>query len=147
MATLAANKPRTWELGELNDLPVIATDIIYEGAAVGDNGSGYMRPLVSGDPFRGFALKKADNAAGAAGDIKVHLQTEGRAPLPVAGASALTDVGKAVYATDDDTFTLTAGGSRIGYVKRWVESTTCIVQFKDQQLAEAELNDIVLARG
>ena len=61
MATLTANKARSWELGDHNDLPVIASDIIYQGAAVGDNGSGYMRPLSSGDPFRGFAHEKADN--------------------------------------------------------------------------------------
>jgi hypothetical protein len=35
MTTLAANSPRSYELGTRNEIPVIASDIIYEGAAVG----------------------------------------------------------------------------------------------------------------
>ena len=55
MTTLSANNPMTTVPGSLNHLPVIASDIIYEGAAVGDNGAGYVRPLSGGDAFRGFA--------------------------------------------------------------------------------------------
>ena len=73
MTTLAVNKPRVYELGDINEFPVIASDIIYEGAAVGDNGSGYARPLVAGDPFRGFAERNADNSAGNAGTINVRV--------------------------------------------------------------------------
>ncbi|NCS83375.1 MAG: cytoplasmic protein, partial [Cyanobacteria bacterium] len=58
MTTLAKDQSRDFQQGEINDTPVIATDIIYEGAAVGDNGSGYARPLVAGDPFLGFAACK-----------------------------------------------------------------------------------------
>ena len=35
MTTLAADTPRDMELGDRNEFPVIASDIIYEGAAVG----------------------------------------------------------------------------------------------------------------
>ena len=41
MATATADTARPLELGDLNDLPVIAADIIYEGSAVGDTASGY----------------------------------------------------------------------------------------------------------
>lgn len=41
MTTLASDVQRPFELGTINEVPVIAGDIIYEGAAVGDNGSGY----------------------------------------------------------------------------------------------------------
>src|SRR5574337_168915 len=68
MTTLAASKARDFILGDHNDLPVIAADIIYEGAAVGENGAGYFRPLVAADPFAGFAQSTVDNSAGAAGD-------------------------------------------------------------------------------
>src|SRR5687768_863678 len=65
MTTLAANKQRAYELGPRNMLPVIAADIIYEGAAVGAvAGTGHARPLVAGDSFSGFAVAKADNSAG-----------------------------------------------------------------------------------
>lgn len=129
MTTLATDKPRAFELGEQNDLPVIAADIIYEGAAVGDNGSGYARPLVAGDPFRGFAVVKADNAAGSAGDVLVKVRQKGQIELAI-GSLAITDVGKAVYASDDDTFTLTAtSNSYVGRVKRFVSTGVGVVEF------------------
>ena len=63
MTTLAANSPRAYQLAEREDYPVIATDIIYEGAAVGENASGYARPLAAGDAFLGFAIRQADIGA------------------------------------------------------------------------------------
>lgn len=131
MTTLAKDTPRDYQLGEKEDYPVIASDIIYEGAAVGENASGYARPLVALDPFLGFAERKADNSAGAAGDINVTVKTRGRVRLTVAGATAITANDRpAVYASDDGTFTLTStGNTKIGYVSRWIASTDCIVEF------------------
>jgi len=129
MTTLAKDNARPYELGTINELPVIAADIIYEGAAVGDNGSGYARPLVAGDPFRGFAETNQDNSTGAAGDKRVRLRTHGKVYLPITSL-AITDVGKSVYASDDDTFTLTAtGNSYIGRVARWEAAGYGIVDF------------------
>jgi hypothetical protein len=129
MTTLAKNVARPLELGDLNDVGVIATDIIYEGAAVGDNGSGYARPLVAGDPFLGFAQAKADNSAGAAGAVNVTVKSKGRVQLAV-GSLAITDVGKTVYASDDDTFTLTAStNSAVGRVVRFVSTGVGVVEF------------------
>lgn len=129
MTTLSIDKPRDFVLGEHNHLPVIAADIIYEGAAVGDNGAGYARPLTAGDPFRGFAQQRADNASGAAGDINVWVRQKGRVVLAI-GSLAITDVGKPVYASDDDTFTLTAStNSFIGRVVRWVSTGYGEVEF------------------
>jgi hypothetical protein len=129
MGTLAADTPRIYELGEFNDFPVIATDIIYEGAAVGDNGSGYARPLVGGDPFRGFATQQADNSTGSAGDKYVHVRAKGKIQLSVSSL-AITDVGRPVYATDDATFTLEgAGATLIGHVTRFVSTGVGIVEF------------------
>jgi len=131
MTTLAANKPRGYELGEFNEIPVIAADIIYEGAAVGDNGSGLARPLVALDPFMGFAQRKADNSGGAASAIKVQVRTKGLIELTVVGASSAADVGEAVYASDDDTFTLTStNNTPVGKVHRHVSGTTCVVYFE-----------------
>jgi len=130
MTTLALNKPRAFETGDFNDLPVVATDIIYEGAAVGENGSGYFRPLVAGDNFAGFAVAKADNSAGAAGAINVKVQQVGRIELEVTGVTAVTDEGSTVYASDDNTFTLSStSNSAIGKIIRWISSTKCIVAF------------------
>lgn len=130
MATLATDTARDYELGDVNELPVITSDIIYEGAAVGDNGSGYARPLVAGDPFRGFAEAKADNALGSAGDVTIRVLARGKVRL-VIGALAITDVGKPVYASDDNTFVLTqSSNSHIGRVHRYVASGIAIVSFE-----------------
>lgn len=133
--TLAADVARPFEQGERNHMGVIAADIIYEGAAVGDNGSGYARPLVAGDPFRGFAVEKADNSAGLVNAVKVWLRQVGRVELSISGL-AVTDVGKPVYASDDATFTLTAtSNSYIGRVIRYVSSGVGVVEFDASKAA------------
>lgn len=139
MTTLAADSPRDYQLGELEEYPVIAADIIYEGAAVGENASGYSRPLVAGDVFQGFAERKVDNSAGAAGAKRVTVKTRGRVKLNISGIAITANDRAAVYASDDDTFTLTAGAnSLIGYVSRWVSTGVAIVEF-DAALARAAL--------
>lgn len=133
MATLAQDKPRSFAVSEAldqNEIPAVATDIIYEGAAVGDS-SGNARPLVGGDAFIGFCRERCDNSAGAAGAKKVKLIERGKIQLSVTGVSSSDNIGATVYATDDDTFTLTASGaSSIGKVARWITGTTCIVFFE-----------------
>lgn len=128
--TLAANKPRAFELGERNHLLVIASDIIYEGAAVGlVDASGHARPLNAADRFVGFAVAKADNSAGAAAAISVEVVKSGQIELTVSGV-VITDVGQPVYATDDDTFTMNpVGGVFIGFVKRFVSTGVATVEF------------------
>jgi len=130
MTTLAANKTRAYELGRANSRLVIAADIIYEGAAVGVvGGGGHARPLAAGDVFDGFAERKADNAAGAAAAIAVDTIKVGQIQLTVAGV-VITDVGQPVYATDDDTFTMSpVGASFIGFVKRFVSTGVAVVEF------------------
>lgn len=130
MTTLASNKARDYELGERNSFPVIASDIIYEGAAVGIvQGTGHARPLAAGDSFGGFAVAKADNSAGAAAAINVETVECGEISLAVSGA-VITDMRQPVYATDDDTFVFSpVGGVFIGFVKRFVSSGVVIVDF------------------
>ncbi len=130
MTTLATNKPRAYELGERNHLPVIAADIIYEGAAVGIVvGTGLAQPLAAANLFAGFAVAKADNSAGSASAINVEVAKSGQVQLSVSGA-VITDIGQPVYATDDDTFVFSpVGGVFIGFVKRFVSSGVVIVEF------------------
>ena len=129
MATLTANEIRTWSLGDHNELPIIADDIIYRGAAVGDNAAGYNRPLAAADEFRGFALEKCDNTGGSAGDLNVKVLVRGKVQLAV-GSLAITNVGDPVYASDDNTFTLVAtSNSYIGRVHRFISTGVGIVAF------------------
>lgn len=139
MTTLAADLPREYQLGDHEEYPVIAADIIYEGAAVGENGSGYSRPLVAGDPFQGFCQEHVDNSAGSAGDKRVRVRSRGRIVLPIASIAITANDRPAVYASDDNAFTLTASSnSLIGYVSRWVSTGVAVVEF-DAALVKAAL--------
>ena len=139
MATLTKNTPRVYEVSTWSEYPVIASDIIFEGAAVGENTAGYSRPLEAGDVFQGFAKEKADNSTGAAGAINVTVRTKGKIQANITGVAITANDRPAVYMSDDDTFTLTAtSNSLIGYVSRWVSSGVVIVEF-DAALVKAAL--------
>ena len=130
MTTLAVDTPRDMEIGERNEFPVIASEIIYEGAAVGMVlSTGHARPLTSSDRFVGFAEKQADNSSGDAADINVRVVKKGAAVLAVTGA-VITDINLPVYATDDNAFSfLKTGGVFIGMSRRYVSSGYMVVEF------------------
>jgi hypothetical protein len=130
MTTLAADALRAFEIGDVEEYPVIASDIIYGHAAVGlVDGTGHARPLVAGDSFAGFAEKRADNSAGAATAKNVRVAKRGKIVLAVTGA-VITDVGQPVYASDDDTFSFSpVGGSFVGFVERFESSGVAVVAF------------------
>jgi len=130
MTTLAANSPRDFEIGDRNEFPVIAAEIIYEGAAVGlVLASGHAQPLTSADKFVGFAEKKADNSSGAAAAINVRTIKKGAVKLAISGA-VITDINLPVYAQDDNTFSFVkTSGVFIGFSRRFVSSGYMIVEF------------------
>jgi len=137
MTTLAVDTPRDYVLGELNDIPIIADEIIYEGAAVGIvAGTGHARPLVSGDYFAGFAQTKCDNSGGAAAAKNVRVIRKGRAYLAVTSV-AITDIGAFVFASDDNTFVLTTSPAEsvIGKVTRFISSGYAEVAFEAHHYA------------
>lgn len=117
MTTLAVDTPRTrheTNLDVYDQVEAVGSDIIFQGAAVGADSSGFAGPLLTAGAtiFLGIALAQCDNSAGASGDKRVELLREGLVRLTIAGATR-ADVLKSVYATDDDTFTLTKSGSAI----------------------------------
>lgn len=90
---------------------VAASLKIPQNGLVFRNSAGYAVNIVASgaNPLLGLAAKEADNTAGAAGDIKVELWTEGVFTLGFAGATlTIADVGKKVFATDNDTLSLTS---------------------------------------
>jgi hypothetical protein len=120
---LTRNRNRPYETDDNNGLPLQPGARVYEGAAMGSTSSG-VRPLVLGDPFAGFAV-----AASTPQDTACRVRTRGQVLLNVAGVVAASDFGKLVYATDDDTFTLTPGQSVVGRVMRHVSGSLALVQF------------------
>ena len=128
--TLAANAYRIKVIGNVNEFAVIASDIIYESAAVGlVDASGHARPLTSADKFVGFAESKADNSTGSAAGINVRVLARGVVKLAVTGA-VITDIGQPVYATDDNAFQFSpVSAVYIGKIIRFVSSGVVEVQF------------------
>jgi hypothetical protein len=129
--TLAANTRQKFFSGDTALYPVEAEAEIFEGAAVGDNGSGYIEPLTAGKSFRGFAKEYALGTA-TNGETKVLVQRRGALTLAISSL-AIDDVGKTVYASDDGTFTLSAQGTtantKIGRVIQFVSTGYGIVEF------------------
>jgi hypothetical protein len=127
MSQLQANTPLTYEVGDLNAVPVKGSSEIFLGSAVGIT-SGFGRQLVAGDIFGGFAEQHINNT-GADGALAVPVKRRGQVQLAIS-ALAVTDVGKPVYASDGATFTLTQStNTRVGYVVRWVSTGVGIVCF------------------
>lgn len=115
----SANETLKIKTGNTIGFPVKASTHIYQHTCVGDDGNGYARALVAGDPFLGFAMKEADNSSGAAGDVEVQVRRDIVVKMAISSL-AITDRGKDVYATADNAYSLTQGtNTRIGYVEEW----------------------------
>lgn len=129
---LSVDTPRTYGLGDINELPVLTAVTVYEGSAISTvDASGYARPLIATDVnFQGFAISAIDNTSGASGDVNVRVRTCGKIKLSVTSA-VITSVGDLVYASDDGTFDLTTTTApTVGKVARFVSAGVCIVDFE-----------------
>lgn len=130
---LIKDEKRPFEVNEdrlLDDIPVLAAAILFEGSAVGENVStGFARALVSGDTFLGFAVAGADATGLASGVLDVRVQKKGALRLAVA-ATTVANLGDTVDATDDGTFVVGGGGSPIGKITRFISAGLCIVRFE-----------------
>jgi predicted RecA/RadA family phage recombinase len=93
---------------ELRALPVKNGAHIYKGAFVGLSG-GYAQPLAAGDPFAGVAYEEVNNT-GTDGAKSVRVYTCGDFEHTLASASRASN-GAVVYASADDTITLTQGSN------------------------------------
>lgn len=121
---------RSYDLGGTGFYPVAAGATVDTGSAVGLTSSGYARKLQPGDSFLGFAILPANNSGGQAGEINLKVRRRGRIRLPVSGAGPSTPRGTSVFATDDDTFTLSSSGSvYIGTLAQHVSGSDWMVNF------------------
>lgn len=139
MTTLAADALRVTEIGDIQEYPMIAADIIYAGAAVGlVDATGNAQPLTASNRFVGFAEQRVDNSAGAAAAKTVRVVACGKIQLTISGVEKQDVVVQSpVYASDDDTFSLNpADGAFIGFVSRYVTTDTAIVAFDVERLSD-----------
>ena len=133
MTQLGANLQRSYVLGDDVEYPA-STGAVYEGSAAGLT-SGYARQLTAGDRFVGFVTRGcASSSANGTNVIKV--RRRGRLILPVSGV-AITDVHNPVYASDGNTFTLTAGSNTlIGHIVAKVGTDLADVEFNAEAAVE-----------
>jgi hypothetical protein len=148
---LSADTPRTYGSGVqpvFVSLPCTSNVTIYEGSAVGETTTaGTVKALATSDTiFWGFAHEQVVNPSG--GTKRCKIRAQGIIRIPVTGASAVTDNGVSVFASDDGTFSLTSTTTtpKIGRVVRWVGtdnggsgSTVCDVFFQANFLRVAEV--------
>jgi len=108
-----------------------AVDIIYKGALCKNNAAGYLAPCATeaGATFAGVAYEYVDNSAGSAGTKECRVITEGVFLLTGAGL-AQGDVGDMVYASDDQTITITEGANLqpVGKIVEFVSATSVWVE-------------------
>lgn len=127
MALTANREAQRYVDQELRSYAVAAAAHVYKGAFVGLSG-GYARGLVAADTFVGIAYEEADNSSGADGDKSVRVYTMGDFQLPLSGA-AITDIGADLYASDDETLTLTStGNSLVGKVVGFISSGVIVAR-------------------
>ena len=126
-ATNALNlSVREVEKKRRRSLPMTVNTFVYGGSFVGVvAATGAARPLVAGDVFAGLALRNFDNTTAAPFPQDL-CETEAglEALLTVTGLNAATQLNALVYASDDQTPTLTAqSNSLIGIINEIVNVT------------------------
>lgn len=105
----SADIRRKWRNGDSYGYPVLAGVRLFGGALMGVTAAGAAVPAGHANAVAlvGFVEQSIDNTGGATGDQMAHA-LKGVTAIPLAGA-AYADIGKTVYASADDTFTLVAG--------------------------------------
>lgn len=149
MAAASDLIPRTIRGSKTYSVKVKNAVTIYFGTFVAmELSSGFAIPWTgaAGELLLGRALATADPTTAAAGtqgafvlgatgstpvpEITVAAESEILQKVSVTGATAITDLGKSVYASDDNVLTLTRptrGGNPVGVVLRYISSTDCDV--------------------
>lgn len=123
-------------LGVIIKYPVAASTAIYRGGLVGLDTSGYLTryapqtvgtTVVGGIRLMGWALEAVASQT-SAGDKNCSVRVGGRFQYTVASTS-IADVGKPVYASDDQTLTLSAlGNDYVGWIDSFVSVDDVVIQ-------------------
>jgi hypothetical protein len=131
---LSADAPRDF-LESLNggfvvEIGILASEVIYRGAACSVDSSGYLNALQVDEAFVGIAIEqKTGTATSGAETCKV--QVGGVVEVPISGVT-IAAVGVGCFATDDGTFTLAnTNAESIGRIIHVPATGTCWVKLKD----------------
>lgn len=131
--------------GFLFNYPVAADAVIYQGAIVALNSSGYARPAgtATGLIAVGIARESVDATGLSSGDVSVEVEEMIAECQNSAGGDEITiaEIGDACYLVDDCTVAKTSGGgtrSIAGYVRK-IESGKVFVEFANTQAFDGDL--------
>lgn len=124
MAALTADRATQKRQGVIDEVGVAASTKIYAGSLVCRNTSGYAVPAAnsSGLVFAGVAQEYVDNSAGANDAVSVEVEKKGWHRFASSGL-AITDLGRKLYISDDQTVTLTPGNVYCGRLVAWISAT------------------------
>lgn len=142
MAALSANTQRDLRSSRTASFQIKNTSQLYVGSLVAIDSVGYAIPYTgaAGERLMGRALPTpraddlgkqllGDTAAVPIPEVTVAVSGEIWEQATVTGVASIADIGKVVYASNDNDLTLTrpARGEAVGIVTRWHTSTTCDV--------------------
>lgn len=134
MPALTADRKSKHTTSDDLTLPVAADTVIYSGALVGMNTSGFAVPggTNATDVIVGFNFgERVDNTGGAAGAVDVDIK-KGIAIFANSGANALTragHLGDPCYAEDDQTVGSSATGNPVAGTVHQVDADGVWVKF------------------
>jgi len=116
MALTANREVNRYVDQELRSYPVKGSTHIYKGSLVGLDANGYTRPLSAGDQAVGLAYEEMNNSTATDGKVDIRVFTQGDFVHALQGA-ARSNIGDAVYASDEETLTFTStNNSLVGVV-------------------------------
>ncbi|MHA1170063.1 MAG: hypothetical protein ACTSRU_19715 [Candidatus Hodarchaeales archaeon] len=137
MTALTGDIERKEKEGKLLAYPVVAADTIYQGALVKINASGYLAPCAAeaSVPFAGVAYERVSNESGANGDKLCRVESKGAHVLVGSGFSQ-ADLGKEVYASDDNTISTVQGANEqaVGVIVEFISATSVRVKIDNHAL-------------
>ena len=125
MTALTAAYEAERQDGEIVDVPVKATAVIYKGGLVVDKGTGYAEAGDdgSGYTFLGVAVESATGGS-ADGSVTVRVYKTGSYKYTLAGGATQTNLGNLVYVSDDQTVgTSSTNSIACGYIVKVVDTT------------------------
>lgn len=110
MANQTAHRDYKRQDGKSIAYKAAAVGPLYIGSLIALNAAGYAKKAAdtAAEKFVGVLRYAVDNSAGAAGDKDAIVWAEGAVELAFSGTATIADVGKQVYAVDDQTVALAA---------------------------------------
>lgn len=150
MSLSANSKPRTQVQPARLQYGITSGAIeIFEGALLNFSSGGYVKKASNthGEKFAGIALEHknlaaADNTAGGTFTVEVIPAGSGElVELTITSTITILDVGKRVWADDDDSVDIVADGQKndtagqVGIIKQYISANKALVQLTNRQTA------------